>query len=167
MTPPPEVLDVLDGLTRPSLPAVRWTTRDQWHVTLRFLGSVPDEAVGEVVEALAGGVVGPACTATLGPAVGRYGQRVLHVPVVGLDALAAQSVAATAGFGEPPDPRPFSGHLTLARGRRGADLRPLTGTAVAASWPVDEARLYRSELRPSGARYSVVRAFPLGPAGGA
>ena len=31
-------------MPRPDDPAVRWSTPDQWHVTLRFLGSVDDVA---------------------------------------------------------------------------------------------------------------------------
>ena len=47
--PPPEVLDVLAALPRTERPGVRWTTRDQWHVTLRFLGMAdPAEAVEAV-----------------------------------------------------------------------------------------------------------------------
>lgn len=165
VTPPDEVLDLVASLPRPDVVGVRWTTRPQWHVTLRFLGRVDDAAVADVVGALVsvpapdGGVA-----ASLGPSVGRFGQRVLHVPVDGLGALGARVVDATASFGEPPDDRPFRGHLTLARVGRGAgrvDLRPLCGAPVSASWPVTSFELYSSDLHPHGARYSVVERFDL------
>ena len=38
--PPDEVLDLIAALPRPEVEGLRWTTRDQWHVTLRFFGSV-------------------------------------------------------------------------------------------------------------------------------
>ena len=42
--PPDEVLDAIAALPRADEPGVRWTRRDQWHVTLRFLGSAEIEA---------------------------------------------------------------------------------------------------------------------------
>jgi 2'-5' RNA ligase len=71
-------------------------------------------------------------------------------------------VKATAPFGEPPEDRPFRGHLTLARVGRGAgrvDLRPLCGTAIGAAWPVAGFELYSSELHPRGARYTALARY--------
>ena len=160
--PPPGVLDLLAGLERPAVEGLRWTRPEQWHVTLRFLGQVGDAA--PVVDALATMPASP-CRAVLGPAVGRFGQRVLHVPVEGLDDVAAAVVAATAGMGRSPEHRPFSGHLTLARatgrGRPRVDLRPLVGAPVSACWPAEELCLVESRLNPHGARYEVVERFAL------
>jgi 2'-5' RNA ligase len=158
--PPPEVVEALAVLPRPEVPGLRWTTPDQWHVTLRFFGEAD---VAEAVEAFRGIHGGGALVAGLGPATGRFGRRVLHVPVRGLDALAAATVAATAGVGERPGPRAFAGHVTLARARhpRGVDLRPLAGAPVAGRWVVEEVTLVASHLGPGGARYEVVAARSL------
>jgi 2'-5' RNA ligase len=164
VTPPDEVLSLVESLPRPGVVGVRWTTRPQWHVTLRFLGRVDDALVDDVVAALASASVPDPVVATLGPAVARFAHRVLQVPVEGLSALAAQVVDVTAAFGEPPEDRPFKGHLTLARVGRGAgrvDLRPLSGAPITATWPVSSFELYSSELHPHGARYTVVSSFPL------
>lgn len=162
--PPPEVLDRIEALPRPDVAGLRWTGRRHWHVTLRFLGSVPE--VDPVMEALGGAAGFSARTteAVLGPAVDRFGRRVLHVPVSGLDGVATAVVAATAHIGHPPEDRPFRGHVTLARaaGRRASvDLRPLTGTPVTGRWPVEEICLVRSDLSRTGARYEVVATFGL------
>lgn len=160
--PPPAVGRALAALARPERPGLRWTTPDQWHVTLRFLGRVDP---GRVTEAFAGlEPPGPA-QAVLGPTVGRFGDRVLHVPVAGLDALAA-AVAAVPGLGPRPE-RSFRGHVTLARARGSAavDLGALTGAPVAGRWPVGEVTLVRSHLDGAGARYEVVARRPLPPAG--
>ena len=162
MWPPDDVLDRIEALPRPDVAGLRWTRRDQWHVTVRFLGSVPD--AGPVHDALAAVAASAVTTeAVLGPTVDRFGRRVLQVPVSGLEPLAAAVVAATTGMGRPPDDRPFAGHVTLARvsGRGSLDLRPLTGAAVSARWPVGEMSLMRSRLSPAGARYEVVSAFGL------
>ena len=160
VSPPATVLDRVAALDRPEVAGVRWTDRGQWHGTLRFLGRVDDVAVA--VEALAGVRAAPA-VASLGPAVGRFGQRVLHVPVSGLDAVAAAVVAATAHVGEPPEERPFAGHLTLARvtGREKVDLRALAGQPVDGTWAVDDVCLVESHLSPKGARYETVARVPL------
>jgi 2'-5' RNA ligase len=159
--PPDDVLALVAALPRPPVEGLRWTGPEQWHVTLRFLGWVDE--VAEVVTALAG-VEAEAAGAVLGPAVSRFGGRVLHVPVGGLDAVAAAVVGATAGLGRPPEDRGFVGHLTLARvARRGrVDLRRLVGQPVSARWRAHEICLVESRLHREGARYQVLERFPLG-----
>lgn len=97
---------------------------------------------------------------TVGPVVQRLGSSVLCLPVAGLDALAIAVTARTATMGEPPG-RTFQGHLTLARARRGIDLRPLVGAPLETSWVVGEVTLVASVLHQRGARYQVVGRYPL------
>ena len=158
--PPADVVEALARLHRPEVPGLRWTTVEQWHVTLRFLGSVELEDAGPAFRR----IEGRAAEAELGPVTGRFGRRILHVPVRGLEELAAATVAATAGVGRPPDRRPFSGHLTLARARhpRGVDLRGLAGAPVAGRWRVEELTLVASHLGGGrAARYEVVERLAL------
>ena len=158
--PSPEVMDVLRALPRPSVPGLRWTTEDQWHVTLRFLGEADVEEASAALRGLSydSGRV----EAALGPRTERLGRTIVHVPVAGLDALAAAVVVATAAAGEPPPDRPFRGHLTLGRANRGrADLRAAAGVAAEGRWPVEEVTLVASRLHPQGARYEVVASVPL------
>ena len=130
-------------------------------MTLRFLGRVDDP---EPVLAALRGLGTPAGEAVLGLATARLGRGVLHVPVAGLEEVAAEVVARTAALGRPPEDRPFVGHLTLARARDRVDWRPLVGRPVTARWPVTEVALMESRLHPRGARYSVVERLPLGDA---
>jgi RNA 2',3'-cyclic 3'-phosphodiesterase len=126
---------------------------------------VADDVVPELVDRLDAAPLA-ATRATLGPAVTRLGRQVLVVPVDGLVALAAAVTEATADLGRPPDPRPFTGHVTLARarGRRGGAVpRSLTGTPIAEHWQVGDVRLVRSHLGSSGARYEDLHIRPLGP----
>ena len=154
--PPAEIVDGLAQLPRPAEPGVRWTDPASWHVTLRFLGDADE---GAVVEALRT-VLHPPVTATLGPAVARLGRSVVCVPVAGLDDLASAVIAATAAGGDPPDPRPFAGHLTLARLRHRRACG-LAGHRVSGTFAVDEVALVRSHLDPTGARYETVATFAL------
>jgi 2'-5' RNA ligase len=84
------------------------------------------------------------------------------LPVGGLDDLAATVVGLTSSIGEPPPSRPFTGHLTLARGKPGVSVQSLAGVALSATWPVSEVTLVSSELHPHGARYEIVARFGLG-----
>ena len=153
--PPEGVLDAVEALPRLPLAGARWTTRKQWHVTLRFLGP----ADVRVATAALDNLVAAAGTASLGPRPTRLGRGVLMLPVAGIDDLAAAAVQATAHIGAPPDSRPFRGHLTLAESRRGRP--PKLDVELRASWPVTEVALVESHLHPAGARYETVHTVPL------
>ena len=153
--PPAEVVDRLAALERPDGGGVGWTTPDQWHITLRFLGEA-DENEASATLAM---IEAPRCRAVLGPATMLLGNAVV-APVVGLDALAHTVRAATAGIGAPPDPRGFCGHLTLARVRRRSEAPG--PVAIGAEFDVDMVGLLRSELHADGARHSTVTSRALG-----
>lgn len=163
--PPEEVVTRLESLARRPLAGLRWTTAAQWHVTLRFLGRVDDPPA---VAAALRSVPLPGATAALGPAVARFDRSVLHVAVAGLDDLAASVASATSHLGEAAGPRPFTGHVTLARAGRRArlDLRPLTGQRVEARWAVGEITVVASHLERGGARYEVLDRIALPLLGG-
>jgi 2'-5' RNA ligase len=163
--PPPPVLDALEALPRPDHPALRWTTRDQWHVTLRFLGELDEGVVTGLVERLEQELEGVAASdLTLGPDItwlDRAGRSPLVAPVTGADDLAA-SVAQAAGGHTIEDARPFRAHLTLARVRRGKVApRGLAGPPLDASWVADRVSVVRSHLGADGARYETVAEIPL------
>jgi 2'-5' RNA ligase len=132
-----------------SVPGVRTP-----HITLCFLGDVPDERVPEVEAALRAGLAGTlVCDATIeaGPNR-RLGPRAIVRPVSGLDAVAADVRAAVGGFAARPEDRPFRGHLTIARRRRGepapndGQVSGDDGPAEPVHWRVEEIALVRSEL---------------------
>jgi 2'-5' RNA ligase len=152
---PEAILDLIERLERPQRPGVRWTTRDQWHVTLRFVGNAEPDTL---VEALHGVFEAPP-NVTLGPSVTRLGSRVI-VPASGLDGLAAAVVEATDGLGRPPDPRPFVGHVTLARLKNRASC-PLVGAPVNGTFTASAISLVASETRADGARYTELARIPL------
>ena len=155
--PPTNVLDLLETIPREARSDVRYTTRDQWHITLRFLG---DADIGEAAAALQR-VDAAAAEAVLGPQVERLGRGVAMVPCAGLDAVAAAVREATADMEHPmDDARAFVGHLTIAR-MKNARRCPATGFALAASFAVTEVHLVRSHLARDRARYEIVASRSL------
>jgi 2'-5' RNA ligase len=152
--PSDEVIERLAALERRAHTGLRWTGREQWHVTLRFLGTAEIESAAEALE----GAALPAAEALLGPATIRLGRSILAAPVAGLDALAGAVIEATANVGRPPERRPFTGHVTLARSR---DRVPAgcAGAPIEGRWAVREIALVASHLHPAGARYEIVQRF--------
>ncbi len=154
--PPEDVLDLVETLPRPAEAGLRWTTRSQWHLTLRFLGAAPEDEVAAALTALRAAPV----RVELGPEVRLLGRHVLHVPAHGLEVLAGEVHRLTAGLGEPVEDRRYVGHLTLARRRHG-HARPAVADPVAACFVAHEVALLRSHLEPTGARHEVVSRVPL------
>lgn len=164
--PTEEVLDALGALPRPEFDGARWSTRDQWHVTLRFFGELDQAGVARASRALAKAAAhlsGP-LEARGGPSTRFMGPGLIIWPVEGLAEAARTVERVTAKIGKPPPSRAFRGHLTVARARGEADLRQ-AGQLLAPlemSWEAGSLSLVRSELHPNGARYTEVAVFPLG-----
>lgn len=143
----------------------------RWHVTLRFLGEVPEariEPLAEAVVTCAAGLDGPV-ECRLGPGTGWFtGVRVLQVPASGLDAVAAAVHRDTVALVPESDSGDllFNGHLTLARskGRRlsVAALGEMSGLPFEASFNVPHIDLVASEPSPEGHVYTTVARAPLG-----
>lgn len=158
---PPE--EVVAALAEIPAAGVRRVPVERLHVTLRFLGSMEVAEVPALVATLrARVVVESPVVASLGSVTETFGRHVVHVPVHGLEAVAAVVRGACTGFGEPAEDRPFVGHLTLGRSRRGGpDLRAAAGTPVPAPaqepWPVEEVTLVSS----AGGSYEVLERFTL------
>jgi 2'-5' RNA ligase len=151
----------------------RWTRPDRWHLTLLFLGAVPDARVPQLVEA-----AGPAVAAA--PAMrlrlaggGRFGtRRRPQVAWAGLDGdigplidLAGRLARAARSLRLEVEDRPFRPHLTLGRWRPGqpadGELPERLAGYRGPEWPVAEVRLYESHLGPKPT-YDVLATWPVG-----
>jgi RNA 2',3'-cyclic 3'-phosphodiesterase len=163
--PPDGALDAAEALVDSELSSIagaRWTTREQRHLTLQFLGNHADiDAVGAALGALAlrSGTVALGGVGVF-PSARRA--RVLWVGVATGSSFLAQLSAAVgallAPLGHEPEERQYHPHLTLARFKASLDLRDVIAAhadrAVGAPFPVDEVVLYESSVRNTGARYT-------------
>ncbi|GIF05362.1 RNA 2',3'-cyclic phosphodiesterase [Actinoplanes siamensis] len=125
----------------------RFTRPAKWHITLAFLGDVPDFRVPELADALTTVPPPPSFPLQLTGA-GRFGSAVWVGLGGALPALAAlrESVRAAlegAGFGI--DSRPFRPHLTISY-RSGRGLLPAIGGYAGPEWPVTGFALVESLL---------------------
>jgi RNA 2',3'-cyclic 3'-phosphodiesterase len=155
-------------------PAVSWVRAENLHVTLRFLGGVDEATIGKVREALAEAAVGLAPFRVVLRGFGGFptarAPRVVWVGVADgserLGALHARVEAALARQRIPAEGRPFHPHVTLGRAREPRGAAGLAESLGAPGAPlgethVDAIHLMRSDLHPSGARYSVLAREPL------
>jgi len=131
VVPPGDVLDRLAALRRPPRPGVRWTRREQWHVTLRFLGEVDESAVPALVAALdaaplAGGSPAAAPAAGGSPAGGPPAG---GPPAGGSPAGGAPAGGALAG-GAPAGGPLAAGPVGSAQAAPGGDHGPVPPVAV-------------------------------------
>ncbi|MCL6640552.1 MAG: RNA 2',3'-cyclic phosphodiesterase [Candidatus Rokubacteria bacterium] len=157
-------------------PAVAWVAPENLHVTLKFLGSVEEErltAVGEALASVASAARGfELAVAGLGAFPTPTRPRVVWAGIAGgaepLASLAAAVEVALEPLGFPREKRPFVGHVTLGRvrePRRAPGLaRALTAAADRAfgRTAADRLTLMRSDLSPRGARYTPLGSWPLG-----
>jgi len=142
-----------------------WVKRENWHVTLRFLGEVPDAQIPELTSALED---------VSSDSISLLAERMLYFPkrgpvhVIGveiggetgrLDNLHAQIESRCEELGFPKQRRRFTGHITLARPKHlGASIR---GVALAKQFPgpafvATQFLLIQSEPTPQGSRYTPI-----------
>ena len=161
------------------LPGVRWSRKvENLHVTVKFLGDVADAKLAELVASLSGVL----------PAVPRFRVELRrmgafpsarHASVIwawvddvqrGLQALAAAVEAAGERVGLPREKRPFTGHVTVGRSKRGGvDARAALDAFADrefGSTDVHEVHLYESKLGGgadnAGSTYVLRHAAALG-----
>ena len=154
LVPPAAVVAALPDLPR----GLRPVPPGQHHVTLAFLGEVPDpEPVAAALDAVVPGCPAPrlalAQAGAFGCAVwlGLTGERDR------LDALARAVQDAVRSAGVPLDDRPYRPHLTVGRGALPVGLDAYAGPS--ATW--SRVDLVRSTLGPAGARHDALRSWAL------
>jgi 2'-5' RNA ligase len=161
---------------KPQIPhdAVRWVKADSIHLTLKFLGQVPSDQLELITSSLQSAVAAYApftldvSGAGCFPSVHR--PRVVWVGVHDNDhhrlhALQRAVENAIAPLGYPTEIRDFTPHLTLGRVARDVhqadqkkigDVVQAAGIGSLGKWEVRQVALIKSDLKPSGAEYTVL-----------
>jgi RNA 2',3'-cyclic 3'-phosphodiesterase len=159
---------------RDRIPGARWTRRDGWHVTLKFLGATWPRMVEPVKDAVrtAAGRAEPFETAVtvLGAFPSARRARVLWAGLTDPEGRFAGLVTALDDLLKEdftPEERAFTPHLTVARLQTPRALDEFTpelpGLSVASrSFAVEELVLYQSHVSRQGATYTPLLEAPLG-----
>jgi RNA 2',3'-cyclic 3'-phosphodiesterase len=168
-------------------PDARWVRPESLHVTLKFIGEQTPEQVEAIAERLRR-VEGNAFQirfAGYGYFPTAKAARVFWIGIqapTDLAQLAADVDSAVAELGVPREGRPYSPHLTLARGgpgRRSGSPKRQKGETANTIFAVLDKRLtamgdlnfgvttaaefilYQSQLSPTGSKYTKPHSFPL------
>ncbi|MEK7328639.1 MAG: RNA 2',3'-cyclic phosphodiesterase [Chloroflexota bacterium] len=174
------IIAILRQATPPK--AVSWVMADNIHLTLKFLGDIPEKDIPPISVALteAASTVEPFSFSVSGLGCFPNFKRP-RVLWAGIEPSSAKAVvglqaaieARLTPLGYPPEDRAFSPHLTLGRVRREAHPAEAAkaGEAVRAqsrielgSAFVDAVTLMKSDLRPGGPVYTPLFTATLGRA---
>lgn len=181
LSPPAEALADLAEFLAPrqeAAPTFRWTTQEQWHVTLAFMPHVADRHLDDLLARLQRAATRrtPFDVTLAGGGAFAHAQRA-KVLYAGLEVdpspeelnrLATGARAAANKAGCAADGSRFHPHLTLARLGRPTDVTRwvrILDTYRGPTWKAEEMVLIESHLgegprrRP---RYETVEIFPLG-----
>jgi 2'-5' RNA ligase len=154
-----------------SLQGLRLVRPELVHVTLKFLGEVPEEMVHPITQALEG-VQGRSFQAGV-KGMGAFPGRSIRVVWLGLEGdfqgLQQKIEAALRPLGFRRDERGFSPHVTIARvGRPSPEINRRLAPIIASlagvdlgSFPVDRFLLKKSTLARGGPIYEDLAQFPL------
>ncbi|MBU0651939.1 MAG: RNA 2',3'-cyclic phosphodiesterase [Proteobacteria bacterium] len=179
LDPPEEILReigrVQDRLRKLIHGDLRWVRPEGIHLTLKFFGDVPENAVVNIstVAGKAAAAVGPFELAIGGTGVFPDPSRP-RVVWLGMNGEVAQLATFQQGLeralreiGFPPEERPFRPHLTLGRIKSPKGLTGLTEalekekTYTAGLFTASVLSLFQSELTPRGAVYTRLAVYPF------
>jgi 2'-5' RNA ligase len=156
---------------------LRWAKRDNIHLTVVFMGNVPEEKIQSIGES-----VKKICTGTdpfdvslgdLGFFGNRRHPRVLWMGLKGdvhrLGRFRGALQKCLKPYGIKTERRPYKPHLTLGRFKKGAQPWPHLDQMIseyanlrAPAHPLDELVFFKSDLTAGGAVYTKLDAWPLG-----
>jgi 2'-5' RNA ligase len=168
--PPDGVLDAIAArVAGLDFGEARRAPREQWHLTLQFLGDAADPDA--VVAALAGltTTVGALRLSTIGPLGNPKRSSICACFLCEggewMRGLAAEVNARLAPIGYEAEDRPFLPHLTIARFKRPTNQAALVAAAgpepIGSAWTVDEVVVYESRLGRGPAEHVVRGQAPL------
>jgi RNA 2',3'-cyclic 3'-phosphodiesterase len=166
-------LKELQRLLRPLASTAKWVPPESIHITLKFLGEVPEKRVEQIDTALASLAWKPFTISV--HSVGFFpGARSPRVLWAGMEAPTMQGLTEALDtrlepLGFEREKRAFRPHITLAR----AKTSPLDKALVTASatfnernfgsFIADRIYLVQSMLKPTGAVYSTIKKYSLEP----
>jgi 2'-5' RNA ligase len=164
---------------RQALPegGARWTKRDQFHLTLKFLGEMDAQRCEALANAVRGACQGFAALELRAEGIGFFPDlrrpRVIWAgvsdPQGQLPRLQHAVEAAARDFTAEASSERFTGHITLGRIKaiRRAEAEGLAKLAAGlaarffGAWTADKVEIIRSQLAPDGAHYTTLATVPL------
>jgi 2'-5' RNA ligase len=146
--------------------AWRWTRPEQLHLTLRFLGDVPTDAVPDLAATLQPLGHHAPLPLTIEGWQGFPGRRSANVLIREVSTTPAlldlwqETAAAVEPWMAKPEKKSFRAHITLGRSRRGLPVPPVEVEPL--DWLATHVHLIESRLSPIGSSYEIRATVALG-----
>jgi len=162
---------------KPRRPKISWTKPENLHVTLKFLGEVPDARVPALCDAMKSAPLEAAFNLRTAGVHHFPPRGPINVIVSSLEGdlaaarrLAAEIESACEPCGFAKESRPFTPHVTIGRAKQTMTAREwealeLPPAAPGEMFPVSRVVLMQSDLRRDGPVYAPVATFPLSQPG--
>jgi len=165
------MIEELKGVSAP----VKWVEQDNLHITLKFLGEVPDKEIDNLISLSTDAAEGvkpfAAEFAGVGTFPGGHHPRVIWVDTVkgreeqGDIASSLEEKLSNAGFRS--EEREFKPHITVGRVREDkglakllSKLEGLRGTNFG-EMKIDHVNIMKSRLSPKGPTYEIIKSIRL------
>ena len=151
---------------------IAWVTAERLHITVRFIGHVDDRRADEIRAVLAPPLALDPFDLTIAgvgtfppkgpPRVVWAGLTVGSAELIAIESTVSERLVRA---GVPREERTYNPHLTLARVRDAAGLRPASfagfGEIGLGTTSVDAITLFESRLSPKGPTYAALARTPL------
>lgn len=171
------VLEQIDKFLKPfkkTASPVKWTELQNLHVTLKFIGEVPDSQYNMIQKKLASADFNTGPLELTFRGCGKFGRgRDMNIFWIGIDEnQIMQDVYhrienSLHRLGIPKEKRPFKPHITVARNKKSFnfksffDLIEEKQDTLIAKQQVGGFQLFNSQLTPEGPIYKVLKEVPL------
>lgn len=175
-------IEKTQDLLRRALPigAMRWTKPEHFHLTLKFLGSVPTGDTDALIQTVRDVCKNFPPLKLRAEGIGFFpNEKRPRVTWVGirdrernLPRLQQEIEKAVKKFTTQPPEKSFTGHMTLGRTkeieRKNAEILVRTAGAIIkrfyGGWTAGEVEMIRSDLSPDGSQYHCLATLPLAAA---
>jgi 2'-5' RNA ligase len=169
-----EKIEELQTIFREARADVKWESREKIHITLKFLGDVEENVLSAMSEKLSDALSSHKQFRLVYQKVGCFPNlkkpRIVWIgcenPDGGMVKVKEVVEQITVPYGFPTEARPFHPHLTIGRVKGEFHLKDLaakieTVTFEPSEATVTEVLIMKSDLKPTGSVYTVLRRIPL------
>jgi len=171
------VLDSLEKFLEPFkkiASPVKWTKRENLHITLKFIGDVPDETYSKIESRLANTDFNTGPVTLKFQGCGKFGKgRDMNIFWVGmekddtLEEMFNRLEYALEKTGIPKESRKFKPHITVARNKKSFNFNAFfqliddNRDRLISEFAITRFQVYKSDLTPEGPIYTVLKEIPL------
>lgn len=171
------VLDKIEKFLKPFkkiASPLKWTARENLHVTLKFIGEVSDEKYKQIETFLAGADFNTGAIALNIIGCGKFGKgRDLNIFWAGLEEnqkledMFNRIEKTLQKAGVPKEDRQFKPHITIARNKKAFNFKPFfelidqNTDQLISNTTITHFQLFSSQLTPQGPIYTILKEIPI------